>query len=178
MQNVVALKPEIIKSSGSRLRHKTYLSTCLHLVLIILSLYNIKMNYKWEIRTKTYSYFSSGVLSRYSFFAFFCTFWCSLRVIYFKTIMISRGIWPRQDRQLIAVIANWRKLMCLYTKLGFIIFFSPHFVSGIERWREVLSGHSQWGLWKLDDVCPAGPEPRRTDPCGLSALWRSLLHNS
>lgn len=96
MKNVAALKLEVIKCSGSRLRHKAYLSTCLHLVLIILSSYNIKMmKYKLEIHTKAYSYFSSRVLSRYSFFTFFCT-QCSLRVIYFKTTMISRDIWPRQ----------------------------------------------------------------------------------
>lgn len=90
--NVAALKLEIIECSGSRLRHKAYLSTCLHLVLIILSLYNIKMmNYKWEIHKKAYSYFSRRVLSRYSFFTSFCI-QHSLRVIYFKTTIISRDI--------------------------------------------------------------------------------------
>lgn len=87
-----ALKFEIIKNSGSTLRQKAYLSTCLHLVLIILSLHNIKMmTYKLEKHTKAYSYFSSWVLGRDSFFTFFCTRY-SLSVICFKTTMISKDI--------------------------------------------------------------------------------------
>jgi len=57
-----ALKFEIIKYSGSTLRPKAYLSTCLHLVLIILSLYNIKMmKCKMEIHTEAYSHLGSWV---------------------------------------------------------------------------------------------------------------------
>lgn len=93
-----ALKFEIIKYSGSTLRHKSYLSTYLHLVLIVLSLYNTKMmKYKLEIHTKAYSYFSGWVLSRYSFLTFICTLY-SLRVIYFKTTTISKDVWPRQSK--------------------------------------------------------------------------------
>lgn len=49
------------------------------------------MKYKLEIHTKVYSYFSSWVLGRYSFFTFFCTQY-SFRVIYLKTTMISKDI--------------------------------------------------------------------------------------